>query len=1075
MLTRAIFNKLCILICTQSYYLYKILKTVLHIIGFVLIAASGFAQDALYKLNITNLNLESGISQCVVTDIKEDNKGFIWIGTQDGLNRFDGTTFKVFRYQPDDSLSIPSSKINKLFYDRGHHLWITTPNELAIFNTQTGKITGKALSNKHNFKAVCLANKKELWAVSSKFKLLKLNKNSLKITAESPINKELSPEATFIGAFSTNQSVFIISKNGICHEYKIKSKKWIKHNSDLLTENSSFNTTVFDYNHTIYLGSVFNDIMEFNTKTGAYIFSPLNSLENKILGINQMNFDSASNDLLMTTYGLGCFVYNIESKKVTQLNQESDIAPTTSNYPLSILKDQNNITWIGYDGKGIDVLDPNIKKFVPLLNVSDDEAYNLKFVRKIIEDEKGTLWFGTAGSGLIEYDRSTKKYTFHNKKELKPGAETFIIEMVKVENELWLALNSGEILIFDITNRRVKQKVNSTKTWNEMGQSGIWSFYYNKQKEEVWVGTSQQGFFRINSKTKEVKNYYDESKPIYQDNRMRSLYMTNKGTLLAGTTKGVLRYNRQGDRFEKIYPKKKLADKNATSIKSIFEDNLGQLWLGSDGSGITILDKQFNIKKRITTTDNLSNNVIYGILPQNDRSFWVSSNGGLSNIIWSQKNINDSMDITIHNYEKRSGLQSNEFNTNSYLKLKDGSLAFGGIDGVNIFKGEDIKNSTKTPTVAIIKFSVFDKDVSDKKMISYIDKIKLQYNQNSFSFNYTALGNVIQDKIQYKYRLKGLHEDWINADIRTYVSYTNLDPGSYEFQVKASNYDGFWGEEYTSLEIRIAPPIYKRWWFILLSIILLGSTIWSFLNFKRKQRNEKEALKVSYTKELAEVEMKALRAQINPHFLFNSLNSINNFILKNENKKARKYLVKFSQLVRNILNNSTNPYVSLKEELDTINLYVEIESMRFDSDFNFKIEIEDTIHQTQISIPSLLLQPYIENAIWHGLMHKEGEKNIDIRIKQSLRDYINIQIQDNGIGRRASQESNEYLDNQPKRKSYGMQLGESRLKLMNPNNQSRGEVDVIDLYDDQDNATGTLINIKLPLLNPNKTITRKSN
>jgi ligand-binding sensor domain-containing protein len=1018
------------------------------------------AQELKENYYRAHYDLESGLSQSVINDIKEDKKGFIWIATNDGLNRFDGVRFKVFSYEPSDSLSLPSSSIQKIFYDQDHHLWINTPDDLVIFDIESGKVAGKEISKKNKFRSVCIGQGQDIWSFTKRNTLIRLDRSSLKIKEESPECKALSNQEKIIGSYYINTSVLLFSKKGVCHEYNIETKKWSSSKSNLFEEELSYNEAVYDYQQTIYLYSMETDLIEYNLKTRSFSASPINSNERNILGINNVVYDSSRSELLISTYGQGCFIYNTKNKQTIELNQSSKNITLSSNYPQAILRGDKNILWIGYDGKGIDVFDPNIKKFVPLIKESPDEDYNLKFVRKIIEGANGNLWFGTAGSGLIEYDRKTSEYTFYNKNELKPNAETFIIEMEKVNNDIWLALNSGDILLFDMINKRVRKRIKYEDEWNEMGRNQIWSMYFDDLSSTLWIGTARKGIFSINTLTNEKKNYFDKSNRIYKDNRIRCLFQKADKSILAGTTKGALLLKPGAKEFSRVFPNKKVEINNQHSVKSFYEGPNGNTWVGTDGAGIFILDENYNTLEQITTDQNLSNNVVYGILSQDKSTVWVSSNKGLSNISWQLTNSN-SISYSISNYQVTSGLQSNEFNTNSYLKLADGSLAFGGIDGVNIFNGNDIKFSKETPRVVIVEFSVFNRKMNDNKLISYTDEIDLKYNQNSFSFNYNAVGFNLLDKIKYQYRLIGLSDEWQDADDRTYVSFTNLDPGDYEFQVKAANYDGYWGEDYTTLKIHIAAPLHKQWWFIILCAFIILFTIWSIARYRNQVRTERESLKLEYAKDIAEVEMKALRAQINPHFLFNSLNSINNFILKNENKKARKYLVKFSQLVRNILNNSTSPYVSLKEEIETIQLYVEIESMRFDNTFKFNIEMSDDLDVNQIQIPSLLLQPYVENAIWHGLMHKEGEKNIEIRIHQSQRDLINIEIEDDGIGRIESQK----LTSDNKRKSFGMQLGAERLKLMNSELQSQGGVQVIDLYNENKKAKGTLISIKLPILN----------
>jgi sensor histidine kinase YesM len=222
---------------------------------------------------------------------------------------------------------------------------------------------------------------------------------------------------------------------------------------------------------------------------------------------------------------------------------------------------------------------------------------------------------------------------------------------------------------------------------------------------------------------------------------------------------------------------------------------------------------------------------------------------------------------------------------------------------------------------------------------------------------------------------------------------------------------------------------------------------------------EKERLKLQFTKEIAQLEMKALRAQINPHFIFNSLNSINNYVLKNDTKLASKYLIKFSQLIRSILNNSSNAFITLEEELNTLKLYMLIEGMRFSNQFSFHIDIDPSLNTAVHFIPSLLLQPYVENAIWHGLLHKEGDKSITISLKRIESDSIRISIEDNGVGRQLSQQNNRRSEGHS---SFGMKLGESRLSLLMLEDGQSATVKVVDLFDEEGNPRGTRIEIVIP-------------
>lgn len=989
-----------------------------------------------------------------------DRTGFLWTSTNDGLNRFDGYEFKIFRYDQDDSTSIPTTGISKIFYDQEQHLWLYSSNDIVPFNIESGKTIRKNIVRAAQFQSICLATESYLWGYTVQQQLILINKNNFKSHRKSKINRLISNNERIIGSFSNGINVYVISDIGAVYTYNTTLNSWKKSSTNGQLETVKYNATAFNAKSVIYIGSMENDMLEYDILQNTFKTSHAHEAGDMLVGINYLYFDSSTNELLISAYGQGVFSYNETTKHLTHFKQGDPDLSLTSNYSLTVLKDKNKNLFIGYDGKGLDILDANLKKFVALRKDNPKDKHDLKFVRRIVEDKQGNIWFGSSGSGLIEYQRSNDAYTIYNKGLLAPTPETFILESVIINNEIWLGLSGGDIIIFNIDQKKVTRKISLNKASAEDDGIVVWSMAYDEVQDKIWVGTDEHGIYLIDRKTKTIKTYYDESKDLFKENKINCFYTSRSGDFLVGSLRGILIYDKKTDRFKQKYPKENTSMDMHHSIRCIYQDINNNLWLGTDGAGISILNDTFEIIRSISTKDKLNNNVIYGILSENNHSLWVSSNLGLSNIKWNKGNITKEETFHIYNYESASGLQSNEFNTNSYIKLSDGALGFGGLNGINIFYGNDIKTSNTAPPVIITDFSVFNKKINENKLIPYISDVNLAFNQNSFSLRFNTVGLAVTDKIKYQYRLKGHDPEWVYSDKRTYVSYTNLSPGNYEFQVRASNYDGYWSSEFTSLRIRIASPIYMRWWFILGIIGLSTIIIWSFARNKSLERTARENLKLAYTKEIAEVEMKALRAQINPHFLFNSLNSINNFILKNENTKARKYLVKFSQLVRNILNNSTGPYISLKDEIDTINLYVQIESMRFDNQFNFSLEVEDNLRVGEINIPSLLLQPYIENAIWHGLLHKEGQKSIGIRIFRKDQQSIHITIEDNGIGRKMARVLS---SKEPRRKSYGMQLGANRLKLMNSENQSKGDVEVIDLYNDQQKPIGTKIIITLPI------------
>ena len=307
----------------------------------------------------------------------------------------------------------------------------------------------------------------------------------------------------------------------------------------------------------------------------------------------------------------------------------------------------------------------------------------------------------------------------------------------------------------------------------------------------------------------------------------------------------------------------------------------------------------------------------------------------------------------------------------------------------------------------------------------------------------------------YYYRLEGVDKDWLPADQDQAAHYNQLQNGDYRFMVKCINRDGLVSDKITFLLISVKPPFWKTWWFYLLSILLIALLVLFIFKKLAERRKEKELLKMNYQKQIAAMEMKTLRAQMNPHFIFNSLNSIDTFILKNESDNASDYLDKFSRLVRLILDNSRSEWVLLESELKALELYIELESVRFENAFSYTINIDPSVSPSSVMLPPLIIQPYVENAIWHGLMHrKEPGSRISITISKK-EDNLQIEISDNGVGREAASKlkgkKNEL------HKSHGMKITAERLSVVNDIYHVNAGVIVTDMLNDLGGSAGTKV------------------
>jgi len=902
----------------------------------------------------------------------------------------------------------------------------------------------------------CNESKNTIWLYDLQKGLFLVDNKSFNIIKSFPSlgNKTFN---SVIDIYKIDNHLYIISDLAEILDFNIQNNSFQLYkkqkNDDQIYTNSGL-----DKFGNIFITSIYSDLIFFDHNKKTFSKSELYKLNNKLIAVSEIIYNPLADALVLATYGQGLFIFDYSTKKLFQFKKNEMPIHISNNYLISTTINKEGILFVGYEGSGIDIFDPYIKKFSTITTSDTNKNQNLKYVRKLVEGDNNNLFIGTSSNGIFKFNNTTKSLEFINTNK-KNSPENFLIEMLYTDNSLWLGYFGNGIDVCDINSFATLHKFRAGNNKNDISDGAIWSML-DDQQGNIWIGTKNGGLNKIDKKTFIVTQFNNVKYPVFENNGVKTIKQLNSRTLLLGTLKGLYAFDVTTNKctllFNGIFKKQ---DDYEISIKYIYIDKKNRLWLATDGNGIIILDKNYTFIKNFNANNSLKNNVIYAILPQNDSSFWISSNAGISNIIWNEKTLTISGTIKVRNFDEMNGVQSSEFNTGAYCLLKNGDMAFGGINGFNIFNPKEIDNIPILPEVYINELKIFENNFNNQKSISYLDKVFLNPFENTVSIEFNTLGFSLPEKTKYKYQLIGNDKDWIMSGARNYVSYTNLKSGNYEFRVKACNYDGEWNEKYTSLKIHIDTPFYKTWWFILCSFLAISSIIYFVYRYKMKENKEKEALRILNNKELAQLELKALRAQINPHFLFNSLNSINNFILKNDTKKASRYLVKFSQLVRNILNNSSNPLISLEEELQTIELYMLIEGMRFNEQFSYKIMINSLINTRTISIPSLLLQPYVENAIWHGLLHKEGEKRITISIEKMNDNLISIEINDNGIGRKRVQE----IENKShKGKSYGMQIGEDRLKLIKQSTGQMAQVEVVDSYDENHIGNGTTIKIIIP-------------
>jgi hypothetical protein len=528
-------------------------------------------------------------------------------------------------------------------------------------------------------------------------------------------------------------------------------------------------------------------------------------------------------------------------------------------------------------------------------------------------------------------------------------------------------------------------------------------------------------------------------KSVKAASRILSIYCDEAGTVWLGCSNGLWKY--KDDQF--LY---------AGNAEPLFKNRIEDIKVGKDGTwwfatkGAGIICKRGEVLSRLTQKTGLSSNTAKCICIDDNGTIWAGTNKGINRITALKGG-----GYKIENYSVEDGLISDEINE----LVRNGQYLWAATNqGIAYFHIRNSSTNTSPPPIYLTELTV------NREKMDYKEDLKLKYYQNFIAIQFIGLAYKRSSELRYKYRLEGLDSAW-SYTTSTSIQYTTLPYGSYVFQVYAINSDGMLSLLPASAHFRIAKPVWLEKWFILLVAVWILTGLFVLYKQRIKVLRERLFKTAEVNRRIAEIELKALRAQMNPHFIFNCIASIQHFILKNDADSANKYLSKFSKLIRQVLINSTQEYISMDIEIQTLELYIELERMRFQSKFNYQFMIDSELDTTDIFMPPLILQPYVENAIWHGLMHLEGKTGELLFKIEKSGTFLKCTIEDNGIGRNRSLEIKGKTNS--KHRSVGLSITKERLENINSIYQSNLTVEFIDKIDSKGEGTGTIVELFIPL------------
>jgi ligand-binding sensor domain-containing protein len=1007
------------------------LKKTIILFFYLLLFTKVFSQ----QYNFHNYSVKDGIAQSQVYSLLQDSRGYLWMGTRGGgISRYDGINFKTY--------SVNDGLINNYVFcikeDPTHTLWIGTNNGLSSYNGIT--FTNYLPAN----------DSAQIWIQDIDFdaqgrKWLATNIGVLLLDQQhkfTNVSDLLKEKRSIVNAIHVDKQSNIWYGNGD-GLYKITENNGsfssMRYGKEQGFMNNSITSIKEDAAATIWIGTYGDGVYQYNGKKFARIDFHLELYKQTVLDIYFDNHDN----VWLATLSNGIAQYNTIAKTFTWLTENEGLS---NNHVQSILQDKSGNYWFGTSGGG--VCNYFGKQFT---NYDKSAGLAGNFIYSIFRDSRNRLWIGTSDKGVSVFD-SAKFFNYN----ANNGFENVKVKAINEDADGTIYLGTDGEGVFIYNGIDFKPVEGLTKKYIRA--------IVKDRSGNLYIATAGTGLYKLSfNKTKTILKNFTTADGLLH-NRLTCLHYDKQGRLWYGTEN-----NGIGWVANEVVQKNNITKKDgllSNTIRCFTEDESGYLWIGTGGYGISskALYQGESTIKSYNQTNGLTSSNIYLMTVDKNNQLFVGTETGLDYIYLDKSR----KPLEIKHYSKGEGFTGIETCQNSVFNDADGTIWFGTINGLSKYNPANLIKNENEPVTSISDVKLFYESVGNtayKNAVhdwNSISELNLPYHQNHLTFDFFAINFSNPDAVKYQWKLEGFDKDWSPISKNHSILYSNLSAGDYIFLVKACNEDGVWNKQPVAFKFHISPPIWLRWWFIALILIFITSGIvaifkWSGNRIKAKAAEQQRKLQLE--KEVIELEQKALRLQMNPHFIFNALNSIQSQIGTDNEQTARYYLAKFSRLMRQILDNSRNTLISLEEEVNTLENYLLIEKFCNGDRFDYSITVDANVEKDYIKIPPMLLQPFVENAIKHGLKYIEGKRGlIEVTFKET-NGWLECAVTDNGIGRKKSAELNK-ASKETYHQSAGLLVTQERLDLLT-NDKNMQSLEIIDLYDEDGNAMGTKVVVRI--------------
>lgn len=1025
-------------------------------IGLFLISTSALWAQIRFDSPVV-ITRENGLPPGEIRCIRKGEDGFVWIGTTDGLCRFDGSIFKTYLSVPGDANSLLGNSILDVAAEQDF-VWVGTTRGLTRISNRSGAIRHYQFTRDGSVPVDSLRVNQDVSVLlkdrggnlfagtgahgffqydrpTDSFRSFEHNEtffndmairegaDNILCIAEDPVNDSLVFFGAYSGIWQLNKVTGELRWYFRRHENK-QEQVW-KNNARRMLAHS---------NGKIYYGGWRGGISYFNKEDRSFGEIDLGEF---IAGSAVISILPAGRDEIMISTIMGMALYDTRQEKVLRVERNE---PVNGRYYGANYIDDQNRAWL-YNFQALYIFDPVIQQFNTFRYGDESRGWSFAFYSHQLNDST-ILVIPRHENAVYRFNRRTAQFS-RTPVTVSSRNTNFITRGVAVAPDGTITVSSDLGLhSYNPRSGSLVEHAFQPDLHYDRYRDVLWD-----SDGLLWLSAERDGILRWDPATNAVRQFLDELLPAGEQTSLSQLNFLredDQGNIWFSRNTGIGVYIRKSETVENFMYTSSPGN-SFDHVIGITADKNGKIWFSDRDGQIGFADSgrpSDGIVTKIDLREKFDIDYLYDIACDDKGQLWGHGADGLVRI--------NTKDLSVAKFTFDYGQMQDDFFSLSILN--DGHIFLGGRNNIVIANPDELKPNAELPEPYLTDLEV----LQTAQKIS--DTLLLDYTQHSFAFGFSARAYTLGKDTRFRYRLVPFDEHWVEAKDRRFANYTNIPPGQYTFEVQAANNEGMWNPYAASMSINITEAWWATWWFRLGFVLALSAAVLSLYQWRSRQNRQKVHQQLVFERKLAQVQMSALRAQMNPHFLFNSLNSIDRYIIRNESRRASEYLNNFARLIRIILNNSRSNYVSLKEELEALRLYLEMECLRFSDSFVYAISVDESIDVDLVSIPPMLIQPFVENAVWHGLMPKEGsgeDKSVQVVVSRTG-DHLRFIIEDNGVGRPASG-ANDQTREVNGRKSMGMQITSDRMEIIRKLYGVESSVHIEDLRHDDGSPRGTRV------------------